>query len=62
MLRRCGGSWVRSAALSSLSGERRFEDAPSHKNSLAMHLLGGEQEAAENLLAVLGVAPAGEAT
>src|SRR6266566_10033942 len=51
-----GGDW----ALSSISVESRVEGSPGHGNSLAMHLLGGEQEAAQHLLAVLGVAACGE--
>ncbi len=48
------------SALSSISVESRLEGSPGHGNSLAMHLLGGEQEAAQHLLAVLGVAASGE--
>ncbi len=51
-------------ALSSISGESRFRGAPGHGNSLAMAAMGGfggEQEAAEHLFTVVGVAAAGKA-
>ena len=51
---------ARVPALSSISVESGLKGAPVHKSSSSMHRFCCEQEAAQDLLAVFGVAAAGE--
>ena len=50
------------SALSSISVESGLRGAPVHKSSSAMHRFCGEQKAAQDLLAVLGVPASRKAT